>query len=176
MIQKQETAFNVVFEGRYVAGRDPVVAQAAFAKQFGDSVAGRVFNQERTILKRDVTQEAAQQMQGLLTDVGIVVSLLPATDAKTRRRRKSGGLSIVERAAERSRARTKSGAASVADKSVRAKPVPPSVTPLVPTSAVSSEKPPATRKRSKWRLPVGVAVVMALLAPLSYVALTFIGS
>jgi len=177
-VKHQDTGFNVVFEGRYVAGRDPVVAQAAFAKQFGDSIAVQVFNQERTVLKRDVTHEAGQQMQGVLSDVGMLVSLLPATESKPRRRRKSGNLSIVERAGERSRARTsamtQAPATDTEDKPVRAEKSSPAV-----ASPVSAQKPfPVQKvkagKRSTLRVLVGFAAVLVLLLPLAYLALNFI--
>lgn len=111
--QVSEPLFDVVFEGHYVKGRDPVTVRDAFATRFGDSVAQRVLAQDSVILKRRVTKSDAQRFKGVLADVGMVVTFAPTTDsavnpqahAESRSDDGGAGRTIVERAAERARAR-----------------------------------------------------------------------
>lgn len=114
-MKEDDRRFDVVFDGRYVAGHDPAVVQAAFATSFGETTATRVFASDRAILKRKIAPTAAQKMQRHLAELGVVVSLAPSLDAVPHRAqavaakppppKKKTSASIVERAAERSRAR-----------------------------------------------------------------------
>lgn len=175
MIQKQETTFDVVFEGRYVDGRDKAAAQAAFAQKFGDSVAGQIFSQKRAILKREVTGDAARRMQHVLAEVGMVVSLAPANDAIPPLRKSGRAASMVERAADRSRARKSLETASKSDalKEHDAVSSPKKQTSKLQTP--SESKPAAWARKpgsSRWRWVKWIAVSSMLLLPVAYVAFT----
>ncbi len=172
MTQTESTAFNVVFEGRFVDGRDPMVAQTAFAKQYGDTVAGQVFGQKRAVLKRNVTQDAALKMQGLLAEVGVMVALTPAVDpVATPKRRARGAGSIVERAAQRAQSRkqvsttNKITTRDTPDPVDRSRPSSPASDVVADTSPVAPDEAPKSRTL-KWFL-----IASAVLAPLLYLVI-----
>ncbi|MEO1574255.1 MAG: hypothetical protein AAFU65_04765 [Pseudomonadota bacterium] len=114
--QSHEPLFGIVFEGRFLPGRDPADAQARFADRFGDAVARRIFSQSRAVLKRDVSRSEAEHMQGVLADMGVVVALAPVAEPELAQpdaeltgfapAPRRAAASMIERAGERSRART----------------------------------------------------------------------
>jgi hypothetical protein len=173
VIQKQETTFDVVFEGHYVNGRDKAAAQAAFAQRFGDSAAGQIFSQKRAILKREVTRDAARRMQSVLADVGMVVSLAPADGAPPAPRKSGRAASMVERAAERARkARAVPTKANAPDRREHVGTISNDSARTAPQRAASPAPEPRTPVRKKRRWLRWIAVCSILLLPIAYVVIT----
>ena len=110
--------FGIVFEGNFLPGFDPAAARAQFADRFGAAAANRVFNQDRSVLKRDVSRADAEQIQSVLAGIGLAVTLVPVASAENgpaipagaesaarQREKKHGPASMIVRAGERARAR-----------------------------------------------------------------------
>lgn len=75
----EQTTFDVLFDGRLVAGQNATDVEQAFAKRFGDAAARSVFTGSSVKLKKALTRDKALNVQRKLEQLGMVVLLVPNT-------------------------------------------------------------------------------------------------
>lgn len=69
---QRQASFKVVFEGRFVPGRDRASVQKAFRTRFGETNTKAVFVGRRVTLKAGLTQKQARRFQQELEKLGMV--------------------------------------------------------------------------------------------------------
>jgi len=72
---KNETLYNIVFNGYFVTDNDPIEVKKRFAEKFGEQKANLIFAQSTTVLKRNTSKEKALLLQKMLINIGLKTDL-----------------------------------------------------------------------------------------------------